>query len=224
MNSTLNRTLLTLLSLWMFSNSAVAQTPTFGAPEAPLPAMGGTGLNGFLWNSPAIEPVDDLAVARAYIAANPADGTFTATVIDYPDDRDSTSTEELISAVLGVDAPSLSPASLGTVPVLNSILQFKGFLRVDAAGTLMLGLGSDDGSDLLIQGTQVINNDGLHGFPVLTLSPWNSPRRDCTRSKFCSSSRRSPHGDLSSISMRLMLARPYQRRCCTPCRNHRLRS
>ncbi len=166
MNATLSRALLVVASLSALSSMAVAQAPSFGAPDAPLPAGDGTGLSGFLWNSPAIEPVDDLTAARAYIGANAADATFVSTVVDYPNGiSGSTTTDALISAALGVDAASLSVPAVGAVPVLNSILQFKGFLRVDVTGTHTLGLGSDDGSELLIQGTQVVNNDGLHGFP-----------------------------------------------------------
>lgn len=40
--------------------------------------------------------------------------------------------------------------------------QFTGILEVQTTGTYTFYLTSDDGSQLLIDGTQVINNDGLH--------------------------------------------------------------
>jgi hypothetical protein len=54
---------------------------------------------------------------------------------------------------------------VGFNAVLNSIIQLSGFLRVDTPGFQLLALGSDDGSELLIQGIQVIDNDGIHAFP-----------------------------------------------------------
>jgi PA14 domain len=160
------RSLLGLVLCATFVCDAAAQTPNFGAPDASLPAAAGTGLSGYLWSSPDIAPVDDLAAANAYILAHSPDALFTATSVDYPNGpTGSTSTSDTIAAGLGVDAPSLTSAAVGANAALNSIFRFNGFLRVNAAGTLNLGVGSDDGSELRIQGTQVLNNDGLHSFP-----------------------------------------------------------
>jgi hypothetical protein len=151
----------------LFSSAGRAQTPTFTMPDAALPAAAGTGLSGRIWSSALIEPVDDLTLAREYLVANPTpDATFLATTIDYPNGAvGSTSTDELIAAALGVDAASLSDPTVGERPILNTILRMQGFLRVNAPGTQTIGVGSDDGSELLIQGVPVITNDGLHSFP-----------------------------------------------------------
>ncbi len=67
---------------------------------------------------------------------------------------------------------ALTPAATGTSPVLdltvtsrvdNFGLQFTGTITVPQAGTYLFSTTSDDGSDLRIDATTVVNNDGLHG-------------------------------------------------------------
>jgi len=155
-----------LISVFLSTESLAVPAYMFTTPDAALPAFSGNGLNGNLWSSNLIAPVDTLAQATAYIGANSPDSAFISTVVDYPNGAlGSTGTGTLISTALGVDAASLSVPSVGNNAVLNSIIQLDGFLRIDVPGSLFLALGSDDGSELLIQGTQVINNDGLHPFP-----------------------------------------------------------
>lgn len=140
-----------------------AAVHTFNSPDGAFATT--NGLNGSLWSDPAIAPVDSLAAARAYIGANAADATFMASTVDYPNGPTNVaSTSNTIAAALGVDAASLSPASVGSNSVLNTIVQFTGYLVIDAPITLDFALGSDDGSELIIQGVQVINNDGIHPF------------------------------------------------------------
>jgi hypothetical protein len=147
-------------------NGASAQNPTFTTPDAALPAAPGTGLSGAIWSNDDIGPVDDIAAARAYIGVRAPETLYTATVVDYPNGTTGIgSTDDPLATMLGVDAASLSDPAVGTRPSLNSIFQIQGFLRVETAGTLTLGVGSDDGSELRIQGTLVQNNDGLHDFP-----------------------------------------------------------
>ncbi|RYH05834.1 VPLPA-CTERM sorting domain-containing protein [Tropicimonas sp. IMCC6043] len=142
---------------------------TFVSPDGALPATAGTGLNGEIWTG---VDVDTLADARSYILSSPADATFIATSVDYPNGTTgSTSTSSTFSDALGVDAASLSNPTVAATAVLNSIMRFTGYLRVDAPGSLFLGIGSDDGSELIIQGTQVINNDGIHAFPGASAGP-----------------------------------------------------
>jgi predicted alpha/beta superfamily hydrolase len=40
---------------------------------------------------------------------------------------------------------------------------FEGYLKIDTAGYYIFGLSSSDGSKFLINGHEIINNDGLHG-------------------------------------------------------------
>jgi len=148
---------------------------TFTSPDAPLAACGANGLNGRLWSNAAIGPIDTLAAASAYVSSNSPDSLFTASVVDYPNGpAGSVVTGTTINAALGVDAGSLTNPAVGGNTVLNSIMEFDGFLVIAAANTtLSLGLGSDDGTELVIQGTQVINNDGIHAFPGAGAGPVN---------------------------------------------------
>ena len=66
---------------------------------------------------------------------------------------------------------SLSPVATGTSPVIdlsvttrtaNFGIQFTGTLTVPQAGTYLFSTRSDEGSDLRIDSTTVVNNDGLH--------------------------------------------------------------
>ena len=145
-------------------SAAQAVTFTFVNADAPLPAVPGNGLNGEVWTG---VDVNDLGAARAYIASNAPDATFLSTTVDYPNGTaGSLSTSSTFATALGTDAATLSDPTVASLQVLNSILKFSGFLRIDAPTTILaLGVGSDDGSDLVIQGTQVIANDGIHPFP-----------------------------------------------------------
>jgi hypothetical protein len=136
---------------------------TFTTPDAPIPPYSGNGLDAELW---AGVNVDTLAAARAHVLGFVPTTTFVSTSVDYPNGAaGSTTTSSTFGAALGVDAGSLADPTVATDPVLNSILRFTGYLRVDQPGSLFLGVGSDDGSELRIQGTTVIFNDGIHGFP-----------------------------------------------------------
>jgi len=62
-----------------------------------------------------------------------------------------------------------STVSLGSYASTNQFgLVFTGLIRISTTGTYEFELGSDDGSRLLIDGTGVVNNDGLHGFKAVT--------------------------------------------------------
>lgn len=136
---------------------------TFTTPDAPLPSASGNGLNAKVWTG---VDVDSLAAAEAFIGANPADATFLSSAIDYPQGASNVvGTSTLFSDLLGSDASTLSNPAVGSTSVLNSILQFDGFLRIDTPGSVLLSIGSDDGSEAVIQGTRVIDNDGIHAFP-----------------------------------------------------------
>ena len=74
---------------------------------------------------------------------------------------DSTS----LSTYLGSDASSLSNPSVGTNTLDASIYHYTGFINITSADlTTTFFLGSDDGSELSINGTQVIDNDGDDGY------------------------------------------------------------
>ena len=140
----------------MHSGATAAPLYTFTTPDAPLQTVPGDGLNAKIWSDAAIAPVDTLADARTYITSTDpdADATFISTEVDYPNGLGDTtgSATTLISAALGVDAASLTDgdktaATVGGTHVLNSIIQFSGFLSVSAPGSLDLAVASDDGSE-----------------------------------------------------------------------------
>lgn len=134
----------------------------FTTPDSARPTEAGDGLNGEIWTD---VDVDSLSAARGYIAANAADATFTASSVDYPNGlAGMVKTDSTVASALGVDAATLSDLSVGDTAVLNSILRFSGYLLVESAGSLFLGVSSDDGSELIIQGTQAYDNGGLHWF------------------------------------------------------------
>ena len=153
---------------------------TFTSPDAPLPSSPGNGLNASIWSEGDLAGIDTLAQARVFITTTQpvADATFVASTIDYPSGADATvSTSTTIGSVLGGDATSLTSAGAGATTVaandvLNSIWRFTGLLGVETAGSALLSIPSDDGSELIIQGTQVIDNDGIHPFssPVVEVA------------------------------------------------------
>ena len=149
----------------LFSLSVPARAvpfATFTTPDAALPADPGTGLSAEVWTG---INVNTLAGAQAFVGANAPDSTFTATTVDYPKGlANTTGTGANFGTLLGSDAASLSVDITGTT-ILNSIMRFTGFIAVASTGSQFFELGTDDGSEFIIQGTQVIDNDGIHAFP-----------------------------------------------------------
>jgi hypothetical protein len=159
-------------TLFLFNGRITAQSFVFDTPDAAIPGIPADGLDGLIWSSPSIAPVNDLVAVAAYIASNDPQASFVSTVVDYPNGNvgsiDSTST---FNFGLGVDAPSISDPVIGMTAVANSIMQLTGFLRIETPGIIPLGLASDDGSALFIQGVEVVNNDGIHQYPGPTAGP-----------------------------------------------------
>lgn len=166
--------------LWVVASGALLASSTVGAntfttPDFDLTAPATQGLKGLVWTG--INPdVNNLAQATAYIGSKGPDASFVATVVDYPNGSAGSVlvAGSNFNSVLGSDAGSLSNAAVGTTNVLNSILRFNGFLKIGSDNTIKsLGLGSDDGAQLWIQGTSVIKNDGIHAFPGTGSGPVN---------------------------------------------------
>jgi hypothetical protein len=151
---------------------------TFTSPDLPLPGQPGTGLSGSVWadngNAGPLGGVDTLAQARTVANGFFPDAFFGASQVDYPagatDIVGVPGTD--FNTLLGGDAASLNPVGIGSQEVLNSVLEFTGFFRVDNVNeTHFFSLGSDDGSELVFQGTQVLDNDGIHAFPGAGAGP-----------------------------------------------------
>ena len=158
--------LLAATSSLLLNMDALATTYSFSTPDQALPASLGNGLTGQLWNN--VPPdTDTLAQAQAVISGGFATANFRATTIDYPlGTTGSTSVSATYSAVLDPTAKAtLDNTSVLTDNVLNTVMRFAGFFGVRSAGEVWaFDLPSDDGSAVDIQGTRVLNNDGIHGF------------------------------------------------------------
>lgn len=139
---------------------------TFSTPSQALPASLGNGLTGQLWTN--VNPnTDTLAQAQTIISGGVATANFRATTIDYPvGATSSTSVSATYGAVLDPTAQAtLDNTSVLTDDVLNTVMRFAGFFGVQNAGEVWtFAIPSDDGSAVDIQGTRVLNNDGIHGF------------------------------------------------------------
>jgi len=158
--------LLAATSALLINVDALAAAYTFGTPNQPLPATPGNGLTGQLWTNVA-PGTDTLAQAQAIIAGGYATANFRATTIDYPvGATGSTSVYQTYGAVLDSTAQAtLDNPSVLTDDVLDTVMRFAGFFGVQNAGEVWtFHIPSDDGSAVDIQGTRVLNNDGIHGF------------------------------------------------------------
>ena len=158
--------LLAATSALLMNMDALAAAYTFGTPSQALPASLGNGLTGQLWTNVAAT-TDTLAQAQTIISGGFATANFRATTIDYPvGAASSTSVSATYGAVLDPTAQAtLDNTSVLTDDVLNTVMRFAGFFGVQNAGEVWtFHIPSDDGSAVDIQGTRVLNNDGIHGF------------------------------------------------------------
>lgn len=148
------------------SGAAQAAALTFTTPDLALPAELGSGLTGQLWNNVAPN-TDTLAQAEAIINGGFSNGNFLSTIVDYPSGAAAvTSVSATYDSVLDATAKAtLDNTSLLSDDVLNTVMRFAGFFGVQSANEVWtFHIPSDDGSAVDIQGTRVLNNDGLHPF------------------------------------------------------------
>jgi len=148
------------------STQALGAHFTFTTPDHALPANLGDGLTGQLWiNVPPT--TDSLAAAEAIIAGGTADANFLSTTVDYPSGpAGSTLTSATYGTVLdSTGLATIDNSSVLTDDVLNTVMRFSGFFGVFSGGEeWTFHIPSDDGSAVDIQGTRILNNDGIHGF------------------------------------------------------------
>ena len=158
--------LLAATSALLVNTNALAAAFTFTTPTLALPANLGNGLTGQLWTN--VNPgTDTLAQAQAIISGGFATANFRSTTIDYPvGAAGATSVFATYGAVLDATAQAtLDNPSILTDDVLNTVMRFAGFFGVQNAGEVWtFHIPSDDGSAVDIQGTRILNNDGIHAF------------------------------------------------------------
>jgi hypothetical protein len=156
------------MALVVSGTMASAADFTFSTPFAALPAEDGTGLAASFYSLPSAP--GSLANATALVAAAGAPtATFIATSICFPSCGSSIGDGTLLSDYIGANGTGL--AGNASSQLSNSATLFIGYIAIrDAGATYTFDLGSDDGSQLVISGVQVINNDGDHGFGTVSRS------------------------------------------------------
>jgi len=126
------------------------------------------GLLGEFWDVTSDECFADsgfacigsLTNARLVIDGGPADASFTATTLNYPLDAGTGNLDVINDATLaeylGPDAASLSGGGDTFMP--GSVFRYTGFITLEA-GTRVLRMRSDDGSELRLGGQALITLD-----------------------------------------------------------------
>ncbi|HXG47488.1 MAG TPA: PA14 domain-containing protein, partial [Methylomirabilota bacterium] len=158
-----SKVLLALLAgLGMSGLTATAQVDIPpSAAVAPARNYPGNGLNGEYWKRPPVSILTDgrsnreNGIDRQIRTFGDPTGRFKATQFVYSGNDLTT-----VTTWLGSDASSF----VGTADNLDDgAFRFTGFLNVTAPGTIRLGLTSDDGSRITINGIDVAERDGSHG-------------------------------------------------------------
>ncbi|RBP14354.1 putative secreted protein with PEP-CTERM sorting signal [Roseiarcus fermentans] len=93
-------------------------------------------------------------------AAGGPTATFIANTICFPDCGGSVSDGGDLASFLGGNASAVSPNAISSLA--DHVVVLTG--RIDLVSGEQLRLGSDDGSALWINGAELIDNDGDHGF------------------------------------------------------------
>jgi hypothetical protein len=138
---------------------------TISTPFAGLQPVNGTGLIATFYSLPSTP--GSLANATALVAsAGAPTATFIATAICFPSCNNSTGDGTALSDYIGSNGFGL--AGNAAAQLSNSATLFIGYIAIrDTSAAYTFSLGSDDGSQLVIAGTQIINNDGDHGFSTV---------------------------------------------------------
>ena len=144
-----------------FALAALALTGLAAArPAAAQTTLTGT-LAGTFYHDPS-ESITSIAAAQNFIAANSPTGTFTATESTLQNGYGTDSQnedQEAVTTFLKTDGASYT----GTVTnISDGILDFKGFVIAPTTAAYAFATNSDDGSALFVDGTEIVNNDGIH--------------------------------------------------------------
>jgi len=103
-------------------------------------------------------PISTLAEAEALKGSFSPDATFTATQIDFA--------QKL--TFLGDFIDGSGTDLVGSIPDIRlTYFLLSGYIMLPA-GTINFALASDDGSQVIINNTMVVNNDGLHAWSEMT--------------------------------------------------------
>jgi hypothetical protein len=168
--------LLVIVGLFVWAEAPARAQPVVDIPAGssvgPPQTTPGTGLGGefYFAGHPSgsfatnANIVPNLAAANSFIAGNPPNARFQATLFNYTGGDASTPADFLAG-----DGASLNPPY--TSPMYSSIYRMRGFINITSDLSIPGQTGiavefltnSDDGSRLSIAGLTVVDNDGQHG-------------------------------------------------------------
>jgi hypothetical protein len=142
-------------SILAFASSLASATTVIDAAAAIQAGPGASGLTGTYWHVPAWTTNYNVADTLAARDSAAATGTFTSSSLAYYGGDGSS-----IVDFLGADGSSYagSNTDLG-----DGILEFKGFIWINAPRTINFGLNHDDAAQLSI-GNQVLISQGCCGY------------------------------------------------------------
>jgi hypothetical protein len=125
----------------------------------PAAAQADPGLLGAYYADVNVGSVADEIAA---IASRTPTATFTATTVCFPSCANGVNYDDsgTLAGFLGANATGLSNNVSG---VSSHAIKLTGYFKVAADGYSAFSLGSDDGSQLFIDGNLVVNNDFPHG-------------------------------------------------------------
>jgi hypothetical protein len=157
-----------LLMAWRPAEAVtISPTQDLGA----VPVAAGTGLLGSYYKFGSNSNIGNLTNAYALISASGGPtATFVTTQVCFPDcANNNISDSTTIPGLLNGHVSNFSyttPGSTGPTSIDHSAMVLSGYIAITQVGTYTFNLGSDDGSQLTIGGTQVINNDTDHSYQV----------------------------------------------------------
>jgi hypothetical protein len=144
---------------------AQATTITSNQASGTIPAVAGTGLSASYYKFN--HGIGSLAEGDGLVAAaSGPTATFTALNVCFPSCDGSANDGTSLASYIGSNGSNL----LGSSTLGDAVTRYSGFIAISSATTYTFGLYSDDGSMLVIGGTTIINDDGLHGVSGLSAS------------------------------------------------------
>lgn len=115
-------------------------------------AQAGPGLNGSYWLN-----------GYGFNIGGTADATFNTNTVCFPSCFSWAGDGDTVSNFLGVPSGYTTGLSADFTGLSGHALELSGFLNIASSGTYNLGLFSDDGSYMWVDGVLVVNNGGDHG-------------------------------------------------------------
>lgn len=166
----------------------VAVKPQWIAALVPAGATGGTPLDVSVQACGATQTAGKVLVgsedAFAAPSTQPGQGLLVQvyqipdSTTQLPDLSAETPVTSFVASTIAVPTATLAAGiSTATDPITDDFaLRYTGQLNIDAAGFTNFALTSQDGARLLIDGSPVVNDDGVHGSPTAASGSANLSR------------------------------------------------